>query len=205
MTGITLQFLAMLYMAIFLLIDTNVDDPETQSKSEKHAATGAIVMIYLSGFGWAMGWNSIQYLINSEIYPLRLRAIGGSIAMTIHFVNQYGNSKAVPEMFLGTKSVPITKKSHANSLIGLTTGGTMMFFSVVTLIGLAWAWFFLPELAGKSLEAIDAVFELPWHLIGRKGKEMTANMGGAVDNFGVEKEKIEAIENVQEINAERKA
>lgn len=188
MTGITLQFVAMLYMAIFLLIDTNVDDPDTQTKSEKSAATGAIVMIYLSGFGWAMGWNSIQYLINSEIYPLRLRAIGGSIAMTFHFVNQYGNSKAVPEMFLG-----------------LTTGGTMMFFSVVTLIGLAWAWFFLPELAGKSLEAIDAVFELPWHLIGRKGKEMTADMGGAVDNFGVEKEKIEAVENVQEVNVERKA
>lgn len=188
MTGITLQFIAMLYMAIFLLIDTNVDDPDTQTKSEKSAATGAIVMIYLSGFGWAMGWNSIQYLINSEIYPLRLRAIGGSIAMTIHFVNQYGNSKAVPEMFLG-----------------LTTGGTMMFFSVVTLIGLAWSWFFLPELAGKSLEAIDSVFELPWHLIGRKGKEMTAGMGGAVDNFGTEKEKIEAVENVQEVNAERKA
>lgn len=80
-----------------------------------------------------------------------------------------------------------------------------MFFSVVTFIGLAWAWFFLPELAGKSLEAIDAVFELPWHLIGRKGKEMTADMGGAVDNFGVEKEKIEAVENIQEVNAERKA
>ena len=85
----------MLYMAIFLLVDTNVDDVETQTKSEQQAATGAIVMIYLSGFGWAMGWNSIQYLINSEIYPLRLRAIGGSIAMTVHFVNQYGNSKAV--------------------------------------------------------------------------------------------------------------
>ena len=76
-------------MAIFLLIDTGVaDDPDGQTPSQKNAATGAIVMIYLSGFGWAMGWNSIQYLINSEIYPLRLRAIGGSIAMTVHFVNQ---------------------------------------------------------------------------------------------------------------------
>ncbi|KAK4634419.1 Quinate permease [Fulvia fulva] len=181
MTGITLQFLAMLYMAIFLLIDTGVDDPGSQTSSEKSAATGAIVMIYLSGFGWAMGWNSIQYLINSEIYPLRLRAIGGSIAMTIHYVNQYGNSKAVPEMF-----------------IGMTTGGTMMFFSCVTLIGGVWAWFFLPELSGKSLESVDAVFELPWYLIGRKGKDLTVGIGGAVEQ-GEMKEKMETIENVREV------
>ncbi|PPJ60327.1 hypothetical protein CBER1_01273 [Cercospora berteroae] len=187
MTGISLQFVAMLYMAIFLMIDQQVDDLEEQSQSQKNAATGALVMIYLSGFGWAMGWNCIQYLINSEIYPLRLRAIGGSFAMTFHFVNQYGNSKAVPEMF-----------------IGMTHGGTMLFFAAVTIIGLVWAWFFLPELAGKSLEACDAVFNLPWYLIGRKGKELTAGVGGVVENLH-EKAVLEAdqVENIQD--ADRKA
>lgn len=93
-SGIGLQFFSMLYMAIFLLIDKSISDKSVpQSASMKHAAMGAIVMIYVSGFGWALGWNSIQYLINSEIYPLRLRALGGSFAMTFHFVNQYGNSK----------------------------------------------------------------------------------------------------------------
>ncbi|CAK3980862.1 related to quinate transport [Lecanosticta acicola] len=187
MTGISLQIISMLYMAIFLVVDTSVDDnPEQQTQSDKRAATGAIVMIYLSGFGWAMGWNSIQYLINSEIYPLRLRAIGGSLAMTVHFVNQYGNSKAVPEMFLG-----------------MTTGGTMFFFSAVTLVGLAWAWFFLPELAGKSLEAVDAVFELPWYVIGRKGKSLTEGMGGAVESYTADGEKIQAVERVEDVGTHR--
>lgn len=68
--------------------------------------------------------HSVQYLINSEIYPLRLRAIGGSIAMTVHFANQYGNSKAVPSMFLD-----------------LTTYGTMFFFVAMTVIGLVWVWY----------------------------------------------------------------
>lgn len=86
LSGITLQFIAMLYMAIFLVVDPTVGDEDApQSPSQKAAAKGAIGMIYVSGFGWALGWNSIQYLINSEIYPLRLRAIGGSIAMTFHF------------------------------------------------------------------------------------------------------------------------
>jgi hypothetical protein len=169
--GITCQFLSMLYMAIFLLIDNKVADKSIhQTPSQKHAAMGAIVMIYTSGFGWALGWNSIQYLINSEIYPLRLRALGGSIAMTFHFVNQYGNSKAVPLMFLN-----------------MTTGGTMMFFSCVTLIGLAWVYFFLPETAGKSLESMDEMFNLPWYLIGRKGAQLTRGVGGmseVLDNDG---------------------
>ena len=179
-------------MALFLVIDTTTaNGTKGQSPSQRRAATGAIVMIYFSGFGWALGWNSksllspprfshlmliirigIQYLINSEIYPLRLRALGGSIAMTVHFVNQYGNSKAVPLMFLD-----------------MTTGGTMFFFSAVTVVGLAWVWFFLPETSGKSLEAMDALFNLPWHLIGRKGKEVTAGIGAMADALDKDGEK----------------
>jgi sugar porter (SP) family MFS transporter len=171
-SGITLQMLSMLYMAIFLFVDTGVKNPATQTPSQKRAATGAIVMIYFSGFGWALGWNSIQYLINSEIYPLRLRALGGSIAMTFHFVNQYGNSKAVPLMF-----------------ISMTHGGTMLFFSIVTAIGLAWVYFFLPETTGKSLEAMDEMFNLPWHLIGRKGAQLTKGSGGMAEALDVGDEK----------------
>lgn len=103
----------------------------------------------------------------------------------LDFVNQYGNSKAVPKMF-----------------ISMTTGGTMFFFAIVTLLGLAWTWFFLPELAGKSLEAVDRVFDLPWYLIGRKGKQMTEHQGGAVENFGQEKAEVEMVDNITE--AERK-
>lgn len=172
--GIGLQFLSMLYMALFLVIDQSVgEEGAVQSPSQKRAAMGAIVMIYFSGFGWAMGWNSIQYLLNSEIYPLRLRAIGGSIAMTVHFVNQYGNSKAVPTMFLS-----------------MTTGGTMFFFSAVTLIGLVWVWFFLPETAGRSLEAMDEMFNLPWYLIGRKGAQLTAGHGSTAEEYATAEEKM---------------
>jgi hypothetical protein len=57
-TGITIQFIAMLYMAIFLLSDNGIADKSVvQTSAQKHAAMGAIVMIYFSGFGWALGWN----------------------------------------------------------------------------------------------------------------------------------------------------
>jgi hypothetical protein len=49
---------------------------------------GAIAMIYISGFGWALGWNSMQYLLTAELFPLRIRALASSWSMTLHFANQ---------------------------------------------------------------------------------------------------------------------
>lgn len=99
--------------------------------------------------------------------------------MTFHFINQYGNSKAVPVMF-----------------IGMTEGGTMLFFSLVTFIGLVWVYFCLPELAGKSLESIDAIFELPWYMIGRKYK-MVEGQGALSEMMDKHTEKQEVEERIE--------
>lgn len=48
----------------------------------------------------------------------------------------------------------------------------MFFFAATILLGAVWAWFFLPELSGMSLEGVSAVFELPWWRIGRDGVRM---------------------------------
>ena len=57
----------------------------------------------------------------------------------------------------------------------------MLFFSCVTAVGLIWVYFFLPETSGKSLESLDEMFNLPWHLIGRKGAELTKGSGGMAE------------------------
>lgn len=57
----------------------------------------------------------------------------------------------------------------------------MLFFSCVTAVGLVWVYFFLPETSGKSLESLDEMFNLPWHLIGRKGAELTKGSGGMAE------------------------
>lgn len=157
--GIFLQAISMVYVAAFLTAVPGIQDEDfVFSSSQKAASIGAIVFIYVSGFGWAMGWNSIQYLINAEIYPLRIRALSSGLVMAFHFVNQYGNSRAVPQMLL------------ANGKGGLSPAGTFWFFAVITLIGLGWAWFFIPETAGLSLEKMDRLFELRWWQIGRMGR-----------------------------------
>jgi len=168
--GIALQALSMAYIAAFLTAVPQLAEGEEFTASQKHASTGAIVMIYFSGFGWAMGWNSMQYLLNAEIYPLRIRAISSSLVMCFHFANQYGNSRAVPNMLLET------------SKGGLGPAGTFWLFTAITLIGGAWAWFFIPETAGRNLEGMDRLFTLRWWQIGRFG-ETEANEQVAADDL----------------------
>lgn len=183
--GITLQAVSMCYIAAFLTVVPQLKDGDSFTKSQQQAATGAIVMIYLSGFGWAMGWNSMQYLLNAEIYPLRIRAISSSMVMCFHFVNQYGNSRAVPNMLL----------PRAEG--GLAPQGTFWLFTVITIIGGVWAWFFIPETAGRSLEGMDRLFTLKWWQIGRFGEE-EANVRLAEDEK-LDEEKFVTRENVVQI------
>lgn len=162
--GITLQAISMLYVAAFLtdVPRMGIDDTFELPESKRGASRGAIAMIYISGAGWALGWNSMQYLLTAELFPLRIRALATSIAMTLHFVNQYGNSRAVPNMLL------------APAAGGISPKGTFWFFAVVTFIGGVWVWFSVPETAGRSLETIDRLFELPWYKIGRYGNRDAA-------------------------------
>jgi len=159
--GIALQAISVIYIASFLTAvpKLGIEDDYELPPAEAAASRGAIAMIFISGFGWALGWNSMQYLLTAELFPLRIRALSTSLAMTLHFANQYGNSRAVPVLLLPT------------SLGGITPKGTFWFFSAVTVLGGVWVWFFVPETAGRSLESMNRLFELPWHQIGRHGND----------------------------------
>ncbi|GES63264.1 general substrate transporter [Aspergillus terreus] len=161
LTGITLQAISMVYVAGFLTAvpEMGVDDSFQLPASKLGASRGAIAMIYISGMGWALGWNSMQYLLTAELFPLRIRALATSMAMTLHFVNQYGNSRAVPNMLLSTADGGITPK------------GTFWFFAAVTILGGLWVLVTVPETAGRSLESMDRLFELPWYKIGLYGNK----------------------------------
>ncbi len=70
--------------------------------------------------------------------------------MILHFVNQFGANRAVPLMLL-----PAAEG-------GMGPAGAFWFFVTLTLIGMAWAWFSIPETTGLSLEQLDRLFTLRW-------------------------------------------
>ncbi len=158
--GILLQSISMIYVAGFLTAIPNIADKQFKpTLCEAQAATVAIVMIFLSGFGWAMGWNSMQYLLTAELFPLRIRAAATSLVMCAHFANSYGNSRAVPNMLL-----PVSDG-------GLSPMGTFWMFAAVTILGGIWVWVTIPETKGRSLESMDVLFTLPWYKIGLYGNK----------------------------------
>ncbi|KAK2006335.1 general substrate transporter [Colletotrichum eremochloae] len=159
MIGVCLQAVAMIYIAAFLthVPMLGVDESFELPESLKGVSEGAIAMIYISGVGWALGWNSMQYLLTAELFPLRIRALATSWAMTLHFASQYGSSRAVPNMLAST------------SIGGISPMGTFWSFAAITVIGAIWVFISVPETAGRSLESMDRLFELPWYKIGLYG------------------------------------
>ena len=190
LTGITLQTLSMIYVAGFLTAvpKLGVDDSFVLPESQKGASRGAIAMIYISGFGWALGWNSMQYLLTAELFPLRIRALATSWSMTLHFANQYGNSRAVPNMLLPTSEGGISPK------------GAFWCFAAVTFVGGLWVWFFVPETSGRSLESMDRLFDLPWYRIGLHGNKDAEQKDMAYD----EKQRVAGEERGQATEVEKR-
>lgn len=180
----------MIYVASFLTAnpELGVARDFVLPEADKAASRGAVAMIYVSGAGWALGWNSMQYILTAELFPLRIRAMATSWAMTLHFANQYGNSRAVPNMLLPLLAGGISPK------------GTFWCFGAVTLLGGLWVWLSVPETGGRSLESMDRLFELPWYSIGLHGnrhaeeqdrahdEKQLAEEGGRVAQQHVEKQ-----------------
>lgn len=196
LTGITLQAISMIYIAAFLtsVPKLGVDDSYVLPASKQGASRGAIAMMYISGVGWALGWNSMQYLLTAELFPLRIRALATSTAMTLHFANQYGNSRAVPNMLLPTAQGGIDPK------------GTFWCFGAITIVGGIWVLFSIPETAGRSLEDMDRLFMLPWWKIGlfgnRDAERRDLVEGKVGEEFAMaerEREEKDRTENVERV------
>lgn len=180
--GITLQSISMVYIAGFLtgVPEMGVAEGYTPSPSEVGPGRGAIAMIYISGLGWSLGWDGMQYLLSAELFPLRIRALATSIAMTLHFVNQYGNTRAMPNMLL-----PVSQD-------GISPKGTFWCFAAITIVGGLWVFVSVPETGGRTLESMDRLFALPWYKIGLQG-----NKDADERDMAVSDEKDQYVEEVE--------
>lgn len=89
------------------------------SDLQRRGAVSSIAIIYLCGIGWTMGWSSFQYLVNADIWPLRLRALGSSLVMCLNFLNQFNNTKTVPDMLRTLESCGFFAFSAAVSFVCL--------------------------------------------------------------------------------------
>ncbi|KAM7519296.1 hypothetical protein LguiB_018258 [Lonicera macranthoides] len=103
---------------------------------------------------FSIGLGPITWVYSSEIFPMRLRAQGSSLAVSVNRVV----SGAVAMSFLSI--------AHK-----ITYGGMFFGFSGIMILGTIFFYFFVVETKGKSLEEIEALFEDKENCITRETSE----------------------------------
>ncbi len=112
----------------------------TIALSTGSADAGAITAVALAAYvgGFAIGLGPIFWLLIAEIFPLAYRGRGMSVASMAN----WGSNLVVALFF-------------PNLIVLLTLGGAFALFAVLTVVAFAFAWKFVPETSGRSLEDIE--------------------------------------------------
>ncbi|KAI1816382.1 sugar transporter-domain-containing protein [Poronia punctata] len=117
--------------------------------------------IYLFGVVYSPGEGPVPFTYSAEAYPLYIRSFGMSLATaTTWFFN------AVVSI-----TWPALVQAWSNA-------GAFSWYAAWNLIGWALVLFFLPETKEKTLEELDAVFDVPLRSIMRYGLAQAAYFWG---------------------------
>ncbi|KAK4417886.1 Inositol transporter 4 [Sesamum alatum] len=102
----------------------------------------AVIFLALYIIIYSPGMGTVPWIVNSEIYPLKYRGIGGGIAA----VANWSSNLVVSETFL-------TLTEHLGS------SGTFLLFAGFSLIGLAAIFFLVPETKGLQFAEVEKLLE----------------------------------------------
>ncbi|KAL8120385.1 inositol transporter 4-like isoform X2 [Apium graveolens] len=102
----------------------------------------AIIFLGLYILFFSPGMGTVPWVINSEIYPLKYRGIGGGIAA----VANWCSNLIVSETFLTLTEA-------------LGSAGTFLLFAGFSIIGLVGIFFLVPETKGLSFEEVEKLLK----------------------------------------------
>ncbi|KDN38525.1 MFS quinate transporter-like protein QutD [Tilletiaria anomala UBC 951] len=165
------QALCLIYIGAYL----KVAGPSTSASATPTAGGyAAIVLVYVYVTFFGLGWSGTCWSMSAEVAPNHLRGLAVSIAAMTQW------------LFNFTIAYTFTR-------LRITTGGFGVFFifATVTLFGVAFATFFLPEPAGLTLETMHYAFEgniirrsiadMSFAKRRRFREELLARVGGTAD------------------------
>ncbi|KAK7414330.1 hypothetical protein QQX98_006772 [Neonectria punicea] len=117
-----------------------IEAGEELSPSTAAGGKAATAMIMIYSVFWSFGLNGIPWIVSAEIFPGALRTLTGTFSADCQWLTQFAITKALPYIF----------KSFGY--------GTWYFFACWMIIASVWAFVFLPETKGKTLEEMDVMF-----------------------------------------------
>lgn len=102
----------------------------------------AVLLLGLYIISYSPGMGTVPWIVNSEIYPLRYRGIGGGIAAVFNWISNL----IVSETFLTMTEA-------------LGSSGAFLLFAAFSAIGLVAIFFLVPETKGLQFEEVEKLLE----------------------------------------------
>jgi MFS family permease len=108
--------------------------------SNPAAGWAAVAMAFLFVLGYGISYSPLAWALPAEVYPNSSRSKGVALATATVWLCNFIVGVATPPMM---------------ESIGF---GTYIFFGSFCFLAAIWAYFFVPETKGKTLEQMDEVF-----------------------------------------------
>jgi magnesium-transporting ATPase (P-type) len=127
------------------LITNRVQSDATTSSSLSPEGIATVFMVYLWTAIYVNSWNGTPWVINAEMFSQRTRNIGQLFASMANWLWTFIIARITPNMIDG---------------MGESGYGMYFLFASVTLCGLAFVWFLIPETKAVPLDKMDRLFEI---------------------------------------------
>ncbi|KAI1798726.1 putative MFS sugar transporter [Daldinia bambusicola] len=131
-------FLMGAYMLIIACLTAT--HPPVAGQSLTSTGAAAVAMVYLEAMSYNISWGPVPWLYMSEIFPSRIREAGVAVGTATQWLFNFVFSQVTP---------------HAINNIGWRT---FLMFCIFNWALVVYAWFFIKETKGKSLEEMEALF-----------------------------------------------
>lgn len=140
-----------------IIIAVIVAKDRDQWLSQPAAGWAAVAMVWLFVIHFGYSWGPCAWIIVAEIWPLSSRAYGVSLGASSNWMNNFIVGQVTPDM-LNTISY-----------------GTYILFGLLTYMGAAFIWFFVPETKRLTLEEMVSFLHIPQSHAMQERKKEKAN------------------------------
>ncbi|KAK8356075.1 hypothetical protein V6Z11_A05G333800 [Gossypium hirsutum] len=105
---------------------------------------GFLAVVFLGFYilSYSPGMGTVPWIVNSEIYPLRYRGIGGGLAAVSNWISN---------LIVSLTFLSLTK--------ALGSAGTFFLFGGVCVIGFSFIYWLVPETKGLPIEEVEKILE----------------------------------------------
>jgi hypothetical protein len=124
------------HIVIAIILAKNID----RFSEEPAAGWVAVVMVWLFVIHFGYSWGPCAWILIAEIWPLSTRPYGTALGGSSNWMNNFIIGQITPE------------------LLESITYGTYILFGLLTFVGAAFIWFFVPETKRLTLEEMDTIF-----------------------------------------------